>query len=1148
VRTCPDCGEENPARARFCLNCGAALPEEGTAPRLERKYATALFADLVGSTALAEEQDPEIVQSVVGRAFDRLSQEIERYGGHLEKFMGDAVLALFGVPKAHEDDPERAVRAALEMLAVLSELNRGFAIEGKPQLAMRIGIEAGEVLVDVERATGARDRMLTGDAVNTAARLQTAAEPDRIVVGPNVYAAVKDVIELAALPALTLKGKAEPVPAWHALSVPSKKRRGERPPLGMQARLIGRDEEMTVLKQTLHRVESEGRPALVTLVGPAGVGKSRLVRELNTHIDGLPQSFYWRMGRCMAYGNTSYSALADAVKAQCEILEDDAADVALEKTARAVEELFGDRELAPQVAALVGAGERVHSREELFEVWRRFLERMASRYPLVLTLEDIHWADDGLLDFIEHVADWAQGPIMVLTLARPELLERRPTWGGGKRNASSIYLDPLSPNEDAAMVDDLLPGAIADDLRKMIVDRAEGNPLYTEEIVRMLIDRGVIRATEASRWETASTIADVDVPRSIHGLIAARLDGLPAEEKALLQDASVVGRTFWLGSVSSLAGLDPGVVREALGRLRVKELIVPHEPSSFRDEHEFSFRHSLLRDGAYDSLPKSLRAAKHEAVAEWAASRAGDRVDEIAELIATHWLEALAYRDELAETGSERTEAARHAFRWARAAGDRATAVWLPVVAETWYARASALADEVGASAEERIAILRSRTTAIGGVLDAEESDALARELLDLAAASGDVLSQGYALTKLAEAAFERGAEDEIWSNTDSAIAALEPLGESRELAVALRVTGWAMWRRGRAEEAEPILRRSVEVASNVGARVVEAEAMMDHAIALSMLSRREECMAQMDASYRLAKELGDLGVLMRLYNNYPATIETWTSDYLRCREILREGEELARKAGVRHSLGWIVGSLGDNEIVAGDLPAAIDHELEAVEIARSLGGGPLLGMRLSSLVWALVAAGRVDEVDPLFAEAKAIAEANPEPQTNLNLHLAASLIAERRGDVEAAVPELVEAIEVGRGYHPDIASEAFVILCRILVGLGRRSEATAYRDLSERGTSPHARAMGLVVEGIVSDDPQGAVAFLRDGVERLHDLGVRWERGRALIDLARGEFRVGEDPAGSLAEARRVLTECGAIAYLTDVDAAEAEFAATAG
>jgi class 3 adenylate cyclase len=791
MRNCPSCDGENPENAKFCLHCGAALEEASAPTRMERKFATALFADLVGSTTLAEQQDPEIVQSVVGRTFDRLSHEIERYGGHLEKFMGDAVLAVFGIPKAHEDDPERAVRAALEMLAVLSELNRGFATEGKPQLAMRIGIEAGEVLVDLERATGARDRMLTGDAVNTAARLQTAAEPGHIVVGPSVYAAVRDVIELAELPPLTLKGKSEPVPAWDARAVTAKKR-GERPALGLQARLIGRDEEMTVLKQTLHRVETEGRPALITLIGPAGVGKSRLLRELSVHVGGLPETFYWRTGRCMAYGNTSYSALADAIKAQCEILEDDPAEVAFEKATHAVEELFGDRELVPQLATLVASADPSHSREELFEAWRRFLERMAARYPLVVVLEDIHWADDGLLDFIDHVADWAQGPIVLVTLSRPDLLERRPTWAGGKRNAVSIYLDPLTPDEDAAMIDDLLPGHISDELRKMIVDRSEGNPLYTEEIVRMLIDRGVIRATQASRWEVASVVADVDVPRSIQGLIATRLDGLPDDEKSLLQDASVIGRTFWLGSLASLAGLSPGVTREALGRLRVKELIVPNEPSSFRDESEFSFRHALLRDGAYDSLPKSLRAAKHEAVATWAAERAGDRVDEIAELIATHLLEGLRYREDLGETGPERDAAAREALRWARAAGDRATALWLPVEAERWYASAYDLARSTGAGPDELMSLQRARI--LGGylILGANALEPVVDDLLGLARASGDRVSEGYALTRRAETRFEHGGDDDaMWADLEAAIAALEPAGETPELADALRGAAW---------------------------------------------------------------------------------------------------------------------------------------------------------------------------------------------------------------------------------------------------------------------------------------------------------------------------------------------------------------------
>ena len=268
------------------------------------------------------------------------------------------------------------------------------------------------------------------------------------------------------------------MPAWDALRVKAK-RRGERPSLGLEAKLIGRDEEMTVLKQTLHRVESEGRPAMVTIVGPAGVGKSRVTSELLRYVEGLPQFIYWRSGRCLAYGNTPYSALADAIKAQCEVLEDDPAEVVARKVDAAVEELFADTSVAPEIRALVGAGDATaFTREDLFEAWRRFLERMAARYPLVLALDDLHWADEGLLDLVEHVADWAQGPILVLVQARPDLFDVRPSWGGGKRNAASIYLDPLTPDEDAAMIDDLLPGEITDELRKLIVERSEGNPLY----------------------------------------------------------------------------------------------------------------------------------------------------------------------------------------------------------------------------------------------------------------------------------------------------------------------------------------------------------------------------------------------------------------------------------------------------------------------------------------------------------------------------------------------------------------------------------------------------------------------------------------------------------------------------------------------
>ncbi len=1133
---CPSCGTENLEGSRFCNACGAALaPAE--VRRKERKFATALFADLVGSTALAEQEDPEVVQSVVGRTFDRLSEEIGRYEGLLEKFMGDAVLAVFGVPRSHEDDAERAVRAALEAQAVLSELNRGFAAEGKPTLAMRIGVEAGEVLVDVERASGARDRMLTGDAVNTAARLQTAAEPGHIVVGPAVYASTKDVIEYRELEPLTLKGKAEPVPAWRALRIKARTR-GERPRLGLEARLVGRDEELTVLKQTLRRVETEGRPALVTIVGPAGVGKSRLVAELEHHVEGLPQVVYWRRGRCLAYGNTSYSAFADAIKAQCEIFEDDAAEVAAKKADTATRELFGDESVAPQIRALVGAGEaRAMSREDLFEAWRRFLERLAARYPLVVLLDDLHWADEGLLDLVEHVADWAQGPILLLATARAELFETRPTWGGGKRNAVSLYLDPLSETEGAAMLEDLLSTEVAPELKRAILERSEGNPLYVEEIVRKLIDDGVLRATKSARWEVARPVEDVELPRSVQGLIAARLDGLPEDEKATLQDAAVVGRVFWVGAVAELTGKTVQQVRDALGRLRVKELVLPHEPSSFSDEHEFSFRHNLIRDGAYDSLPKALRADKHAGVARWAEQRAGDRADEIAELIAAHLLEALGYLDELGEVGERRDELRRSAFRWTRAAGERTSALWLRAEATRWFREAERLADELDLAPEERIALVRSHVDASWGTDPVAETERVVRRALATYETIGDPVGVGWAHARLVFPLLTLARDEECERAGRTAVAALEPLGERAELADALHRLGWYLWRRGREVEAEPLLRRAVEMAVRVDSPLVHAESMQTLAVCLAQTGRSAEAIETIEQAYRLAKEVGEFSNLMRCCNNLPSLLGDLASDYRRAEEVLREGLELAQRAGARWNMGWLKGSLGDGLFRLGRLEEAEALQREAIELAVQVGDEPLRGMRLTALAAVVLFRGRHEEAEAIHRESIPILDGNPEPQSQIFIPMMEAYLALARGANDEAADSLGTMVEQLRAFNVESISEAFTDLVRALLRAGRSGEAEGYRDLSEHGRSPAARANAALVEGLLAPEPTEARRLLEEGVAALEELGLRIDAARAMVDLGRAMARIGEDPGPVLERAREVLTDCDARAFLFEVE-----------
>src|SRR5918992_1272214 len=696
--SCATCGAAVAAGARFCAECGAPVaatsaPAAAADSGRERKVATLLFADLVGFTALNETHDPEVIEAVVGRAFERLSAEVARYEGLVEKFAGDAMLAVFGVPAVHEDDAERAVRAAFEMQGAMADLRAELEAEGRPALALRIGIETGEVLANRQRAASERDRIVTGDAVNTAARLEQAALPGAVVVGPGTYAATRETIEYEELEPITLKGKAVPVPAWRAVRVKTGRLGGRRAVLGLEAPLIGRDEELALLKETVRRTVAEGRPHLVTVLGSAGVGKSRLTWELEKYLDGLPDVYHWRKGRCLAYAQRSYSALGDAIAADASALDDDPTEVVESKLAARLEALSDGA--APEA---VGVGARVVlglsgagglPRDELFEAWRGYLELIARRAPLVLVLEDIHWADEGLLDFIEFLARWAEAPIMILCLARHELLERRPAWGGGLPNATSIVLEPLGPEESDRLVGAPLGGPLPAALQRRVVEVTEGNPLFAEELVRLFVDRGVVRHSEG-RWEQALPVDQVEIPQSIQALLAARLDSLPAEEKRLSQDAAVVGRIFWDRLLAHLAGQSPAAMVGLLRSLRVKELVVPREPSSLTDAQEYAFRHVLIRDVAYDSLPKLERARKHREVAAWAEERLGERADEVVELLAAHYWSALRYEEEFSTDAAALADLRRRTLDYARAAGHRALDVgqfesatqWMRIVIE----------------------------------------------------------------------------------------------------------------------------------------------------------------------------------------------------------------------------------------------------------------------------------------------------------------------------------------------------------------------------------------------------------------------------------------------------------------------------------
>jgi class 3 adenylate cyclase len=586
VSACPQCGEENPERAKFCLDCGAALGERAAAPvREERKIVTALFCDLVGFTAASEQQDPEDVRARIRPYHARLRREIERYGGTVEKFVGDAVMAVFGAPVAHEDDAERAVRAGRGILEAIAELN-----EAEPgfDLQVRVGINTGEAVVALGARPEQGEGLVTGDVVNTAARIQSVAPVNGVAVGMQTYRATSRVFEYEPLAQVAVKGKAEPLSLWRANAV--RDRFGRDSTRGNETPFVGRELEKPLLIGTFERAAQQRSVQLVTIVGEPGVGKSRLAAELFAYVDTKPELVTWRQGRCLPYGEgITFWALGEIVKAESGILESDSAEVAAAKLEAAVSPEEPERQwLLQRLAPLVGIeAASPAERQELFTAWRRFLEGLAAARPSVFVFDDLHWADEALLGFLEHLAEWSQGvPLLVLCTARPELYERRPGWGAGQRNAHTINLSPLSDQETAELVSNLTTTTVlSHELERAILERAGGNPLYAEEFVRLLADR---------RLEQEGDVpAEAALPGSLQALIAARLDTLSPERKSLLQDAAVLGKVFWAGAVAEIGGRGPAEVETALHELARKELVRPARTSSMEGEREYSFWHLL---------------------------------------------------------------------------------------------------------------------------------------------------------------------------------------------------------------------------------------------------------------------------------------------------------------------------------------------------------------------------------------------------------------------------------------------------------------------------------------------------------------------------------------------------------------------------
>jgi class 3 adenylate cyclase len=666
VLTCPNCGQQNPDGARFCNSCATPLQPEERPRGEERKVVTVVFVDLVGFTAQAERLDPEDVREMLSAYHARVRRELERFGGTVEKFIGDAVMAVFGAPVAHEDDPERGVRAALAI--------RDWAAE-EPDLQVRVAVNTGEALVSVDARPAEGEAMVAGDVVNTAARLQAAAPVNGVLVGEATYRATRDAIEFREATAVAAKGKVAVIPVWEAVEPIA--RSGIDVVQRARTALVGRERELEVMRSLVSRVRDEQAAQLVTIVGVPGIGKSRLVSELYQLVDAAPGLTRWRQGRCLPYGESvTFWALGEIVKADAGILESDAAEEVGRKLRTAVAKYVAEEDealwLEGELRTLVGLGVDGATSDPAAAAtaWRRFLEAVAEQGPTVLVFEDLHWADEGLLDFVDDLVEWLRDvPLLVVGTARPELLVRRAGWGGGKANATTISLQPLAEVDTARLVSALLdrPLQLADEQRSLL-ERAGGNPLFVEQFIRMLSERG----------DTA------ELPESVQGVIAARLDALPREEKELLQEAAVHGKVFWAGAVAFALCVERDRAEQLLRALERKEFVRRERRSAVAGDTQYSFQHVLLRDVAYAQIPRRARSEKHRRVAEWI--EALGRAEDHAELLAHHYKQAL----ELARAAGVEDDAAlvAQARNALRAAGERAFAFSAFETAEAFFAEA----------------------------------------------------------------------------------------------------------------------------------------------------------------------------------------------------------------------------------------------------------------------------------------------------------------------------------------------------------------------------------------------------------------------------------------------------------------------------
>jgi class 3 adenylate cyclase/tetratricopeptide (TPR) repeat protein len=1171
---CAACGAQNPAGSRFCGTCGASLvvscvscgavltgeqrfcnscgtPVDGRPPPpsgerasepthvAERRVCSVMFADLVGFTPLSESRDAEEVRELLSTYFERTRTVVERYGGIVEKFIGDAVMAAWGMPVAVEGDAERAVRAAMDIVTTVELLGEQI---GAPDLRARAGIVTGEVAITV----GLGGEGMAGDSVNTAARVQTAATPGAVFVDEATYRLTRAAIEYHDTGGHQLKGKSEPMRLWQAARVVSGVGGAQRVD-GLEAPLLGRDAELRTIKELFHASAERRSARLVVVSGPAGVGKSRLGWEFEKYVDGLAAVVWWHRGRCLSYGDgVAFWALAEIVRQRLGIAEDDPTEVAAAKLADGVSATVSDPETAGYIGVRLGRllGVPVDgdpggalSREELFAGWRLFFEQLAGSGPVVLLVEDAQHADSALLDFVDHVVDWARDvPIFVLVFGRSELLQSHPGWGVGQ-NRTVLALDPLDASSMDALVDALVPG-MPDDARTAITRQSQGIPLFAMETIRSLIDRDVVIPVEG-QYRLVGDVGALEVPDSLRGLLAARLDALSVELRSLVADAAVLGTTFPAEALAAIAGREVGDVRELLNELQRRGVVEVSADRLSPQRGFYRFTHSMLRQVAYESQSRRDRKRRHLAVAaNLRTTFAGDG-DEVIDVVAQHYRDALS-----AVPGDSDAEDVRAAAIDAYVRGaERALRAGAPRSAAASFAAAARLREEASSGdGRTSAAPLWERSAAAAAVgADVESATTHADHAIELYRLAGDERGAARCDVIAGRAWLDIRQLSRATERLRAAFAVLEP-NRDAETVMAMRWLATAAYLTGGAD-ADELTARALVLGQELAVEAaVLAELFSDRGVALGFANRSAEAIAHLKYAAHLAEQADDGFAAGRAYGNLSSVLIPL--DPAASAAHAQQGIEFNRRIGSRARLAVAYNNLCMALLLAGRWDEA-ETALRSALAEEAMAGNADLAM-IDVILAALQ--GRVEEATATVTRVNRVLD--NDQQARGYTELCAALIAEAYGDRPGEVLEHAQAVLATKG-AVGVAHELIVWAWPLAAraawllrdGPGA-AQLLAYIDEHPAGHLPPLlraeRELAAARDAEVAT-ADGIDALFESPVAALRRFGSPYHVAHALIDQAQRLGDMGVYRRSLLDEARQIAERFGAEPLLARVEACTA-------